>query len=229
MVPHRLEQHLEIARGVLLSAEGGPRDGTRGIVDAAHQGEPGTTTLEPVVARTVHLEEQARPGHALPSSTMAGRATPTHGRHVGDLQDAPQRALRDGQSLPLDQELREVGPVDAGIAGGGQPHEALAQLIGMAVDGHPPSVPVDQGGGSRPAIVGRQPAHLPLRQLQVGGCLLERHVPRQQVREHGEAMLRLGVQLDRLPRIHGIESDKVAGRLRGDRIAGRPHSRHTGA
>ena len=56
----------------------------------------------------------------------------------------------------------------------------------------------------------REPAHLAGREPQVRGRLADVELARQHMGQDQEALLRPGVQGDRLPRLHGIEGDKVA-------------------
>ncbi|HKZ76264.1 MAG TPA: hypothetical protein VJ259_06335, partial [Actinomycetota bacterium] len=51
--------------------------------------------------------------------------------------------------------------------------------------------------------------------------------PGQDMVEDVQAVLRSGVQGDRLPRFHAIEGDKITGRLTGDTFTGRRHDRGT--
>ncbi len=55
-----------------------------------------------------------------------------------------------------------------------------------------------------------QSAHLPAREVQDGCSPVERQLAGQKVGEDGEAPLRWSVQTDRLPRVHGSESDRVS-------------------
>ena len=67
-----------------------------------------------------------------------------------------------------------------------------------------------RGGAPGPAKARQQAADLSLRQPQVHGRLLDRQPSGQDTGERPEALLGTGIQPDRLPRLHGIEGDKVA-------------------
>ncbi len=55
-----------------------------------------------------------------------------------------------------------------------------------------------------------EPRDLASREVQVRGRVGDRELTREDVGQDKEALLRPGVQRDRLPRFHGIEGDKVA-------------------
>ena len=63
----------EIPRRVLLVAERGPDQDARGIVDPAHERQPGPAALEPVVAAAVDLDEQ--PGRGIGRAGSGAGAT----------------------------------------------------------------------------------------------------------------------------------------------------------
>ncbi len=83
----------------------------RGIVDGAHERERGPPAAEPVVARPVDLEQDARLGHPLASAPVPWRPARAHWRHARLGEDAPQGALGDLDPLPLREQVREVRPV----------------------------------------------------------------------------------------------------------------------
>ena len=87
---------------------------------------------------------------------------------------------------------------------------------------------MDETGRSVGAIPFEQPADLADRQVEDPGRLLGRQSPGQDVVEDVEAVLRSGVQGDRLPRFHAIEGDKVTGRLAGDTFTGRRQTKLAG-
>ena len=69
---HHLPEQLEVALGILLLPEAGPGNQAGGVVDAADQGEVGPSTLQPVVAAAVDLEQHALARIAVPTLSMPG-------------------------------------------------------------------------------------------------------------------------------------------------------------
>jgi len=63
----RLAHQLEIPLGVFLLAKQGPGHLTRRVVDPAHQAEPGTAALEPVVATGINLQQHPFPREPIPA------------------------------------------------------------------------------------------------------------------------------------------------------------------
>ena len=211
----RLDEHGEVARAVLLFAEGGPGDEPGGIVDAAHEGEPGSTALEPVMSAAIDLEEHAGPGHPLAAAAVAPWSPPPHRRQAGLGEDPAQRPLRDDDALALSEQVREMGTVDIRIRGRRQLHESGPQPVREPVGRDPAAVAVDERDGALVGVVARQqPLHRAHRAVQIRGRLPGRQLTGQDMVEHPEPLLCLSVQRDRLPRLHVTEGDKVAGRLR---------------
>ena len=207
----RLGQHLEVARGILLLAEDGAAELPDGIVDAGDERELRTTALEPVVLRAIRLEQHAGPRHPLPPAAVPW---PSPGLRRGSAirgEHPQQRLGRDREiGLLLRERLGEVGGVEAGIRRVGQLEQAGPLRLVDAVDRRPAPVAVDERGGAIATESLDEPAHLPGREVEEDRGLSERELAGQQVGEDGEASLRRSVQRDRLPRVHGSESDKVA-------------------
>ena len=211
----RLDEHGEIARTVLLLAEGGPGHQAGGIVDAGHEREPGTATLEPVVAAAVDLEEHARLRHPLAAEPVAPRSPSPYRGQPGLGEDPTQCPLGHDDALALGEQVGEVGPVDVRIRGRGQLHESSSQLVVEPVGWHPTPVAVDECGGALVRVITcQQSAQRAHREVQVRGRLLRRQLTGQDMVEHPEPLLCPSTQRDRLPRLHVTEGDKVAGRLR---------------
>ena len=151
---------------------------------------------------------------------MARRAPRVHRVDPRVGEEPPQGALRNPDSLPLGQQVREMRVVDPRVGAGGKRHQALALGVGGAVGRRPTGIAVLQAGRAFGRIGRQQAAHLTLGEAQRGGRLLGRDAPRQQVAEDGEAPLRLDTQSDGFPRIHATEGDKVTGRVaRTDSLA----------
>ena len=194
-----LDEHLEVARAVLLLAERRPRHQAGGIIDATHQGEPGTATLEPVVPGAVDLEEHAGLGHPLAAAAVTPWSAPPHRRQPGLGEDAAQRPLGHDDALPLGEQVRQMGPVDTLIRRRRQLHEPDAQLVVEPVGGDPSAVAVDERSGALVGVIARQqPPQRAHREAQIRARLLGCHLIGQDMVEHPEPLLCLSVQRDRL-------------------------------
>ena len=84
---HHLPEQLEVALGILLLPEAGPGDQAGGVIDAADQGEVGSSTLQPVVTAAVDLEQHALPGIAVPPLPVPGRPPVPDAGHAGGGED----------------------------------------------------------------------------------------------------------------------------------------------
>ncbi len=125
-------------------------------------------------------------------------------------QDPLHRAGRPDRRIALGQGLGQVHRVEPGKRRERLVHDRRPDHVVDPVDRPPATVAVDQAGGSLgPEAVG-QPLHLAGRELQVRGRLTGVELAGQHMSQDQEALLRLGIQRDRLPRLHGIEGDKVA-------------------
>ena len=210
----RLDERLEIARGVLLLAEDRPGDDAGGIVDGTDEREPRTTALEPVMATAVDLQEHARLAHAFTTAAVTARPSPSHRGQAGLGEDAAQGALGDVDVLALGEQVREMGPVHVRIRRRGQLDEPGPAFLVEPVRRDPAPVPMHERCGAIVTPVSRQqPSDGPDRESQVPGCLSRGQFAGQDMVEDVEPLLCSGVQRDRLPRLHGFEGDKVAGRL----------------
>ena len=139
-------------------------------------------------------------------------------------EQAAQRPLGHDDPLALGQQLGEVGPVDARIGGGGEEHEALPEFPVGAVGRWPSGVAVAQGVGAIARIGGEESAHLARGAVQDGGRLFERQGPVGEVNQHRLPLVGSSATVGSWASVHAHDSDKVAGRLGRDRIAGRPHT-----
>jgi hypothetical protein len=166
------------------------------------------------VTGAVDLEEHPGLAHPLPALPGTGRSPSAHRRHAVLVEDPAQRPGGHGDPLALGEQVREVRPVDAGIGGGGELDEPLAQLGRHPVRRRTAAVPVHQGGhaiGS--AVPGQQPPHRAQAHPEQRRGIRGRQLTDKDMVEHPQALLRACIQRDRLPRVHVSEGDKVAGRL----------------
>ena len=155
---------------------------------------------------------------------MAWRATGPGRTDRGLGQDPPEGPFGDLEFLALGEQLGEVGVVDPGIGRRRELDDPPAHVVADPVPRSPSVVAVDEARGVGGSIPAEQAADLADRECQDPRRLLGREPSRQDVVEDVQAMLRFGVQGDRLPRFHTLEGDKVTGRLAGDTFTGRPHS-----
>ena len=107
-----LAERREVAGGILLLAEGPAGDAARRVIDPPDEGEDWSTTLEPVVATAVDLEELALAGHPFAPTAVTWRAA---GPGRGDPARRQDPADGAGRQIELVGLLRErLGEVDPG-------------------------------------------------------------------------------------------------------------------
>jgi hypothetical protein len=202
----RLAENLEVPGGVLGEPEGPAGDDPRRVVDAGDEGEVWAPPLEPVMAAPVGLEEHPRPRHPLAPASVGRRSPGPRGpdpRRTEDPPDGP-RGGRAGIGLG------EVDGVEARVRRPGELGDRCPRRLVDAVRRLAPAVAVDQAGGSLgPQPIGKA-LDLPDRQAQVCRGVRDGQLAGEDMGQDQEALLRLGIQRDCLPRLHGIEGDKVA-------------------
>ena len=146
----RLAHDDEVARDVLLVAEGGRGHPPGRVVDRADEGQPWAAALEPVVARAVGLEEHAGLGHPVAPAAVAGCAAATRAGDPGGPEDPADAHPADDDPLALGQQLGEVAVVGAVVSTAGEGPDLLAgglvdparrRLTAIAVDQHRPDPP----------------------------------------------------------------------------------------
>jgi hypothetical protein len=164
------------------------------------------------VAAAVGLEEHAGPGHPVASAAVAGRSSSPSQGDPGLAQEATDRPGRDVQlgAFVGHQALGEMDRVEPRIGRPGELDELRPARVVETIDRSPAAVAVDQGGGAAGPVPLDEPPDLADRDLQHRGCLLDAQLMGQDMVEHIEALLRPGIQADRLPRFHRFESDKIA-------------------
>jgi hypothetical protein len=166
------------------------------------------------VPAAVDLQEHARLGHPFAATAMSPRTASPHRRQTGLGEDPPERPLGHDDSLALGEQVREMGAVDTRIRRPGELDEPGPQHVVEPIGGDPSLVAMDERSRALVGVVARQePAHRADREVQVGGRLPRGQFTGQDVVEHPQPLLCSSVQCDRLPRLHELEGDKVAGRL----------------
>jgi hypothetical protein len=221
MAMRGLGEHEEVARGILGRPEGGSRHPARRIVDPAHEREPGSPALEPVVAAAVDLEQESLPGHPVAPAPVARRTPATDRGKPRRIEDPAQGPLGHRDPFALREQLGQVRPVDPRVHGPGELDQSVPQVIGCPMSGHAPGVAMDQACEPLGPKCGQQPADLAHREPQDPRRLVRGDPAGIKVLQDVEAPLRPGIHPDRVPRLHAIEGDKVTGRLRGDTFTGR--------
>ena len=145
---------------------------------------------------------------------MAPRSAPPDRGQAGLGEDPAEASLGDLKALALGEEVGQVGSVDVAIATRRELHEPATDGVIDPVRRHPSDVAVDQCG--RPlgaAVPGDQAPDGADRDPQHAGRLLAAQLAGPDVVQDQQPSLRSGIQRDCLPRLHGLEGDKVAGRL----------------
>jgi len=165
------------------------------------------------MAAAVDLQEHPRLGHALATAAVTS-GTPTPDRRQAGLgEDPPQAPLCHRDALALGEQVREVGPVHVPVGRRGQLGESSPERVIEAVGRDPATVAVDEGGRALVPVAGEEPADRAHREVQIASGLGRGQLAREDVVEDIQPLLCSLVQRDRLPRVHVLESDKVAGRL----------------
>ena len=108
------------------------------------------------------------------------------------------------------QGLGQVDRVEAGELGRGQLDQTGPDGRVGAVDRGPAAVAVNEGDGTLGPIAIGQTSDLSRREAQDPCRLIGGQGSGEQVGEDIQAVLCSAVQADRLPRLHGVEGDKVA-------------------
>ena len=145
----------EVAAGVLLGTEHRVDHGAGGVVHCQEQGELGTVIAQPPVETAVDLHQHPSLGHPLPSHPVLGR-TPVAG--AGDPrpgQDAAYGGSAQVDTLPVPEQLGQVGVIGSGVSAAGQLHHRVGLVGRYDVARFTAAVPVGQRGGAFPPI-GRQ-------------------------------------------------------------------------
>jgi len=162
------------------------------------------------VAAPVGLEEHPRPRHPLAAAPVGRRPAGAGRLHPLLAEDPPDRPGGGRRRVVLGEALGEVDRVEARVRRAGELRDRGSHRLVDPVRRPTPAVAVDEPRGS----LGPQPlgeaGDLPDREAQVGRGVLDGQLAGEDMGQHQEALLRPGVQGDRLPRFHGVEGDKVA-------------------
>ncbi len=173
-----LAEHREVADGIRLVREGGPRDDPRCIVDGAHECQPGTALRKPVLPAAIGLHEHPGPRHPVAPAAVAWWSPGADRRKPGlakETADGPGRDAQVGLLLFL-QPLRQVDRVEALVGRPGELQQPASTTIVESVARTPTPVAVDQRSGPARPVSVDQPTDLPDRQTQDPCRLIERQL-----------------------------------------------------
>jgi len=165
-----MAEEQEVAVGVLFQAEDAPEDPARRVIDGRVEHEPGAAFFEPGVMAAIHLDEEARLGHALAAPAMARRSAGAGAADPGRAEEALHRPTREPQALALSEQLGEVVIIHACVAGAGQREDPGPDLRGEAPGRGSAAVPMGERGEALVAQAGEEPTEVPQRETQeLGG------------------------------------------------------------
>jgi hypothetical protein len=111
---HGAQDH-EVADGILALAERRGDDGPGRIVDPGDEGEGRTPILEPVVAASVDLDQEAGLGHPVSPAPVARRSAGPGGGDLGGPQETAQRRAADDDPLVLGEDRGSMAVVEAPV------------------------------------------------------------------------------------------------------------------
>ncbi len=201
---YHLPEQLEVPFGILCLAEARPGHPASRIIDAAHQAEPGTTPLQPVVPAGVDLQQHALAGIAIAATPVPWRATSARRRNARRLQDSMDRRTGQPHAVLFGQHLREVVLVEPGVLGLGQPHHALREHGIQRMPRRSAAIAMDQGGRPLLLIGAPQSLDLPNGQAQQRGGLSVHHRPCLQLVEDQKTLLVRSAQVDAVSLLHWV-------------------------
>ncbi len=122
----------EVAMRVLLQAEDPAEDPARRVIEGGVEHEPRPAIFEPGMVAAVHLDEEARLGHAVPAAAMTGWAASAGTTKPGRTEEPLDRPTRDTEALALSEQLGEVVIIHARIAAAGEREDPGSDLRGEA-------------------------------------------------------------------------------------------------
>jgi hypothetical protein len=140
-------EELEVATGVLSGAEECP-DPPGGVIDAAHQREPGTAILEPVVITGIDLDEGALLSGPFAAPAMLGGPPGTWSSDPSGAQQAVNGGPGEVNTFVFREHLSEVLSVEVLVLRRGQGHHLLCDPRIETVRGLTTPVAMRQAGGS---------------------------------------------------------------------------------
>ncbi len=187
---------MEIAVRIFFVPKRGGGDFAGGVIDRRDEGEAGSALVEPGVSAPIQLHEESSLGHPLAPTTVAGWASVPGTTQPGLSKNAVDRGMRQGEAVPLGQELAQVFVVDPGIDRLGELNDSRAGGIRYAPRGVAPAVPMDQGLGAVSADRPAQAPDLTAGETQEFGRFRHQKLATVQASEHNESLLCTGRQGD---------------------------------
>ena len=179
----------EVPMGVFLGPKDPGQDLARRIVDGRMEHEARPAVLEPGMVTAVHLDEQARLGHALAAAAMAGRAAVTRAADPRGPEPALHGRTRDMDLVTVADELGEVTIVAAGIRRAGQGQEPLAHRVRQTAWGGPTAVAMRQGGQAVLADLGHQTTEMSSGEAQERGRVRHGQTPLEELDQYVGSLL----------------------------------------
>ena len=146
------------------------------VVHRQQQGQPGSPILQPEVVAPIQLEQHPFLRHPLPATPMLWWPTVAGAGQPGPYQNPPCRGPGQHQSLPLGQQLGQLGMVDPQVALLGQGHYSLLDGFWSGVGRHPSPVLMHQSPSPFFPIGRQQSPSLPFTHPQQRGSLPHRPV-----------------------------------------------------
>jgi hypothetical protein len=199
MLPGDVAYQLQVAGTVLLVTERAEDELARGIVDGAHEREPGTTALEPVVVAAIDLDEHTFAEHALATAAVPWCAPLPGAGHACSTEDAPDAGPAEREALPLGEQLGQVAVVGAAVVvADGQLDDLLPGVLVDAAGAGPAAVPVGQCRGALGEEPDPQAPGVPDRDAEPRGGLLDGQVATHQVGQDATPSLFFPAQADRV-------------------------------
>ena len=110
-----LEQ-VEITAGIFMFAEKGERNGPGSIIHRQEQGEPWSSTFQPIVIAAIHLNQHSFLWHPFPPQAMARGPAMAWTSQPGVHQYLAHRGTCQRYTIPLLKHLRHMGVVEVSVA-----------------------------------------------------------------------------------------------------------------
>lgn len=160
IAPDQMAEQEEVALGIFLSPKDAPEDAAGRIVDRRVEHEAGAAVFEPGMVAAIHLDEEARLGHAVTAAAMPWGTTCAGTADAGLAEEPADGGTGQGQSFVLLQQLGEMVIIRAGIASAGQGEDPGADTLGEAPRRGATAVAMSQRDKAPFAQVGQKPADM---------------------------------------------------------------------
>ena len=159
-------EQVEIAFAGFGGEELGGENFAGGVILHAQSGEERAAACEPVMRGAIELDEFAFAGGAQTALAMSGRAALSGRGDAFATQQTAQGLAAEGEAFLLDELLREVMIVEAGVAGAGQSEDASAHAVGQAAVTGAAAAGVSQSRCAALPITGFEAFDVPRREVE---------------------------------------------------------------